>query len=222
MLLLAWQCLAPSHWHVLFNNVGIFYCFAFITAREAKTENRNRKPDALKAELYRPTTVRCNMSIWIQKGGFLTGCLLNSVVFSPFPRSQNSLSYISQHCERLHLYLWPPIDHPGSRVRRIKGEKESKLEAAGVYFHGRDKKYSSDVGVIGKWKRVKRGNLFLLPCFWARIQPNILKKTTTFETSPLNIIVSIMDIVKSFSPAYCWKNGFAVLQVNCGSLISVE
>lgn len=68
VLLLAWQCLAPSHWHVLLNNVGIFYCFAFITAQEAKTENRNRKPDALKAELYRPTTVRCNMSIWIQKG----------------------------------------------------------------------------------------------------------------------------------------------------------
>lgn len=83
------------------------------------------------------------------------------------------------------------------------GEKESKLEAAGVYFHGRDKKYSSDVGVIGKWKRVKRGNVFLLPRFWARIQPDILKKTTTFETSPLDIIVSIMDIVKSFSPAYC-------------------
>lgn len=85
VLPLAWQCLAPSHWHVLFNNVGIFYCFAFITAQEAKTENRNRKPDALKAELYRPTTVRCNMSIWIQKGGFLAGCLLNSAVFSPFP-----------------------------------------------------------------------------------------------------------------------------------------
>lgn len=85
LLLLAWQCLAPSHQHVLFNNVGIFYCFAFITVREAKAENRNRKPVALKPELYRPTTLRCNMSIWIQKGGFLAGCPLNTIVFSLFP-----------------------------------------------------------------------------------------------------------------------------------------
>lgn len=141
LLLLAWQCLAPSHQHVLFNNVGIFYCFAFITVQEAKAENRNRKPVALKPELYRPTTLRCNMSIWIQKGGFLAGCPLNTMVFSLFPLSQNvhSLSCVSQHPGRLHLFQWPPItnqDHASSGVLRFYIEKELKLEAAGECFHG--------------------------------------------------------------------------------------
>ena len=122
MLLLAWQCLSPSHEHVLFNNVGIFYCFAFITAREAKTENRNRKPDALKAELYRPTTVKCNnMSIWIQKQGFLTGCLLNSAVFSSFPLLlEFSFLLFSALWKAAPLSLtthWPSTDFRGKGVK---------------------------------------------------------------------------------------------------------
>lgn len=202
VLLLAWQCLAPSHWHVLFNNVGIFYCFAFITAREAKTENRNRKPDALKAELYRPTTVRCNMSIWIQKGGFLTGCLLNSAAFSAFPLlSEFSFLYFSAF-KRLYLYLWPPIDHPGSAGSADLGRKRSQsLKPQGsismVGMKSTPRMWESS----GNGKGWGGGNVFLLPYSWARVRPDILKKTTMFETSPPDIIMSIMDDVKAFSPA---------------------
>lgn len=43
-------------------------------------------PFALKPELYRPTTVRYNMSIWIRNGRLLAGCLFNAALFSVFLR----------------------------------------------------------------------------------------------------------------------------------------
>lgn len=69
------------------------------------------------------------MSIWIQKGGFLTGCLLNSAVFSPFPPySQNSPSYISQHFESCIFISDHPltIPAPGSADLGEKGVKSLK------------------------------------------------------------------------------------------------
>lgn len=55
---MAWQRLAPDHRHVLFNNVGIFSCFAFITVKEAEVEYKHRKSDALKPELYNWTMIK--------------------------------------------------------------------------------------------------------------------------------------------------------------------
>lgn len=66
-LFVAWQCLAPGHRHVLFNNEGILQCLPFITL---KVENRDQKPVALKHELCRPMTVKRDMSIWIGERDF--------------------------------------------------------------------------------------------------------------------------------------------------------
>ncbi len=79
-LFVAWQCLAPGHRHVLFNNAGILQCLPFITL---KVENRDQKPLALKHELCRPMTVKRDMSIWIGEKDF-AGCPSNATVFS-FP-----------------------------------------------------------------------------------------------------------------------------------------
>lgn len=79
-LFIAWQCLAPGHWHVLFNNAGILQCLPFITL---KVENRDQKPLALKHELCRPMTVKRDMSIWIGEKDFV-GCPSTATVFG-FP-----------------------------------------------------------------------------------------------------------------------------------------
>ena len=166
--LMAWQCLAPDHQHVLFNNVGIFYCFAFITVKEAEAENRNRTPVALKPEVYRSTTVGGNISISIQ--GWLfppTGCLLKSVIF--LYRSLKECIFFSilyflfpffcipQYTKQLHC--WPPIcnrvhGNSGSRDLGCRG-----LVAKGCrgVFGSRDEKYGSSIWATRTEGKEKEG-----------------------------------------------------------------
>lgn len=62
-------------------------------------------------------------------------CLIQ--LYSLFsPCSENSLSYIFQHWEKLHFYLWPPIDHPGSGVRFKKRRSQSSKPRGSISTAG--------------------------------------------------------------------------------------
>lgn len=114
-----------------------------LQSRRLKLKTETESPLLLKPELYRPTTVRCNMSIWIQKGRVSEQdvCLMRrySSFFPSLSPNVCSLSCIFQCAGSLHLYRWPPIakqDHASSGVQRLRPQKELKPKAAGEYFHG--------------------------------------------------------------------------------------
>lgn len=192
LLLLAWQCLAPGQRHVLFNNVGIFYCFAFITVEETKAENRNRKPVALKPELYGPTTVRCNMSIWIQRGRVFEQdvCLMRrySFFFSPL-LSQNVCSLSCVSAGSLQLHQWPPIaarDHARSGVQRFRLQSQKpqgSISAAGMKSTAQARG-GTGTQREGRVRKGEEGKFISVLLLLGQSAGPCIKQTTAYEMSP--------------------------------------
>lgn len=160
-LFIAWQCLAPGHRHVLFNNAGILQCLPFIMP---KVENRDQKPLALKHELCRPMTVKRDMSFWIGEKDF-AGCPSNATVFS-FP-TFSPWEFFKEGVGVGGVTGWPPVGEGLFYGWSFRVAEQIKLSTAGrlMQAQGWESPSASKPWVIKREEKSRwKGKAYVWPC----------------------------------------------------------